>query len=457
MKTIYLKNVLVAFILSLSFSSFSQIINTVAGNGYLSGSWGGGGYSGDGGQATAAELWGPNGLTLDVSMNIYVADLTNQRIRKINTSGIISTVAGNGYAGFSGDGGPATNAEIYNPAAVIVDTAGNLYISDLYNSRVRKVDVSGIITTIVGNGISGFSGDGGPATAAEINAFGLALDASGNIYIADCGNQCIRKVAKSGIISTVAGNTVNGFSGDGGQATAAELYCPIGVALDASGNIYIADECNDRIRKVNTSGIITTIAGGGSTGLGDGGLAINAELYYPYGVALDGLGNVYIADLDNERIREVNTSGIITTVAGNGYGAPSSGRFSGDGGQATSAELWGPHGVALDVANNLYISDAGNDRIRKVTSITGINNLSFYSNEVIIYPSPTPGNFTVSGIIKGQIIEIYNYLGEKIRSTVASNSIMHFDISNKANGIYFLRILDKDDSVVITKKVLKTE
>jgi sugar lactone lactonase YvrE len=246
-------------------------------------------------------------VAVDSSGNIYIADTYNERIRKVSTSGIITTVAGNGAATFSGDGGAATSAELHGPSGVAVDSSGNIYIADTYNERIRKVSTSGIITTVAGNGTGGYSGDGGAATSAELYyPSGVAVDSSGNIYIADRNNDRIREVSTSGIITTVAGNGTWGYSGDSGAATSAELYGPSGVAVDSSGNIFFVEDGNNRVRKVSASGIITTVAGNGTGGYsGDGGVATSAELYTPYGVAVDSSGNIYIADLNNNRIRKV--------------------------------------------------------------------------------------------------------------------------------------------------------
>src|SRR6266850_1646511 len=349
--------------LVLAVPALSQTINTVAGGG-----------AGDGGAATSASLNRPYGVALDASGNLYVADYLNNRIRKVTAAtGILTTVAGNGSPTFAGDGGAATSASFNSPAGVALDANGNLYIADYRNQRIRKVAAAtGIITTVAGNGTATFAGDGGAATSASLSGpYGVALDASGNLYIADYLNPRIRKVAAAtGIITTVAGDGVFAFAGDGGAATSASLSSPTGVALDASGNLYIADYGNQRIRKVDAaSGVITTVAGnGGPTFAGDGGAATNASLNFPSGVALDASGNLYIADYFNHRIREVAAAtGIITTVAGNG-----SPTFAGDGGAATSASLWSPTGVALDSSGNLYIADHDNKRIRKVATATGI-------------------------------------------------------------------------------------
>ena len=335
------------------------VISTVAGSGTA-------GYSGDGGAAVAAQLYAPEGVAVDGSGNLYIADRGNDRIRKVDAAGVISTVAGSSTAGFSGDGGTATAAKLNFPAGVAPDGAGNLYIADSLNQRIRKVDAAGAISTVAGDGTRGFSGDGGTATAAKLNfPAGVAPDGAGNLYIADSLNQRIRKVDAAGAISTVAGDGTRGFGGDGGAALAAQLDFPRGVALDGAGNLYIADSLNQRIRKVNAAGVITTVAGDGTEGYGgDGDAALAAQLNRPFGVMPDGAGNLYIADTGNHRIRKVNAAGRISTVAGDatrGYGG-----YGGDGGAALAAQLNSPIGMALDGAGNLYIADAGNHLIRKV-------------------------------------------------------------------------------------------
>ncbi|GAB3993632.1 hypothetical protein GCM10028807_29390 [Spirosoma daeguense] len=351
----------------------SGIITTIAGNGTF-------GFGGDGGLATSANLYYPRGVAIDRTGNLYIADFYNYRVRKVSTAGIITTVAGNGTFGFGGDGGPATSASLSYPYGVSVDGSGNLYVADRENQRIRKVTTLGVISTVAGSGNLGFSGDGGPATSASLAyPTDVVADSLGNLYIADPNNQRIRKVSTSGVISTIAGTGLPTFGGDGGPALNANMAYPSGVAVDALGNVFVADQGNNRIRKVNTSGIINTIAGNGTLGFGgDNGPAPNANLYYPTDVVTDKAGNLFIADQGNNRIRKVTTSGIITTIAGNGsYG------FSGDGGNATSATLANPYGVAIDGSGNLYIADQKNQRIRKVstsgiiTTIAGNGNIGF--------------------------------------------------------------------------------
>jgi len=342
------------------------IITTVAGNGVP-------GYSGDNGPAVGSQLQYPESVAYGGESAVFIADTSNNRIRAISASdGIskpgISAVAGNGTPGYSGDNGGDTNAELYLPYGVAIDRADNLFIADSKNNRIRKVTSNGYITTVAGNGIAGYSGDNGTATSAELYfPTGVAVDSMGNLFIADISNHCIRKVdAVTGKISTVAGNGIAGYSGDNGAAASAELGSPFGVAVDGVGNLFIADDSNHCIRKVDAiTGKISTVAGTGIAGYsGDTGLAINAQLNNPNGVAVDGAGNLFIADTRNNRIRRVDAaSGKISTVAGNGTLG-----YSGDIGIATNAELNFPSGVAVDGAGNLYIADTGNSCIRQVGS-----------------------------------------------------------------------------------------
>jgi sugar lactone lactonase YvrE len=291
----------------------------------------------------------PGGIAVDSVGNIYVADSHNYRVQKVGANGVISTVAGGMQQTDTGDGGPAIFASLAAPYAVALDPFGNLYIGEL--SRIRKIDINGIISTAAGTSTPGYSGDGGPAINAELYlAAALACDSAGNLFIAELINNRIRKIDGNGIITTVAGTGIAGFGGDNVYATIAELNQPDGVTVDAAGNIYISDASNYRIRKVGTNGVISTIAGTGSHGFsGDNGPATAAQLYLPAGLAIDAAGNLYLADSDNNRIRKISTNGIISTVAGSSLG------YFGDGGAATNARLFEPSGVAFDTVGNLYI------------------------------------------------------------------------------------------------------
>ena len=323
------------------------------------------GFDGDGGKASEAKLKLPAGLAFDKKGNLYIADRNNHRVRKVDTSGIITTVAGNGIAGFSGDGGKAAQAMLNLPSGVAIDDDGNIYISDRSNGRVRVVNNKGIITTIAGNGEDGFKGDSGPATQAQLSKpFGLALDKKGNLYIADRGNNRVRMVNPQGIITTVAGDGGFFFMGDNGPAYRASIAGPTGVVVDDNGVLYIADRNNNRVRSVDTQGMIQTVAGTGHQDYnGDSEVARETNLYLPFGVALDAEGNLLIIDRSHYRIRRVDPRlGSVKTVAGNGLK-----KFAGDGGPATGANLSFPHGIVFDKDDNLLISDKGHYRIRKVT------------------------------------------------------------------------------------------
>ena len=337
------------------------LIITVAGTGFPT-------FFGDGGPATNANIALPNGVAVDQEGNFYIADTINHRLRRVDAAtGIITTVAGTGVSGFTGDGVAATATRLNNPTGIAVDAAGNIFFSDRNNQRVRRVDAStGIITTVAGIGTVGFSGDGGSAASAQLTTpEGIALDADGNLFIADSNNHRVRRVdALTGTISTVAGNGTAGYSGDGAPAINASLYLPSGVAVDTGGNLLIADTNNRRIRRVDAlTGNITTVSGNGLWGFsGDGGPATDARLTAPTRVKLDAAGNLFIADRNNNRIRRVDAStGNISTVAGNGTFGP-----LGDNGPATDAGLIMPNSVALGPAGNLFVADTWNSRIRFV-------------------------------------------------------------------------------------------
>jgi sugar lactone lactonase YvrE len=322
------------------------------------------GHSGDGGPATSAKLNAPAQMTFDSSGNMYFAENSGD-VRKITPSGTISTVAGTDVNGFSGDGGPATSAQLNTANGVAIDSSGNLYIADYANHRIRKVTAGGTISTFAGTGTAGSAGDGGAATSAQLNyPASMSFDSAGNLYTADSSNNKIRKITPAGIISTVVGTGTASYAGDGGAATSATVCTPLDAEFDPWGNMYIVDNCNNVIRKVTPGGTISTVAGTGTAGFsGDGGPATSAKLNNPQAIVVDGSGNLYIADASNDRIRMVS-GGTITTVAGTGMG-----NSAGDGGLATNAPVDTPDGIGIDANGNLYMSEVSSHNVRKVAAI----------------------------------------------------------------------------------------
>jgi uncharacterized protein (TIGR03437 family) len=373
--------------------SAQGVISTIAGTGTAT-------ASGDGGPATSASFH-PDGLTMDASGNIYIADQNNNRIRKVSSAGIITTFAGTGNTQFNGDGGQATSATVYiagNHNGLAVDTAGNLYIADDGHHRIRKVSTTGIITTVAGTGSQGFSGDGGAATSAQLwRPSGVAVDRAGNISIADTANRRIRKVDTEGKITTLAGTGDFGSSGDGGPAVNATMEAPVDVTVDVAGNVYFADQDANTVRKISPAGIITLLAGNNTFGFsGDGGPATSASMAGPYSITING-GNAYISDYGNHRIRKVDANGVITTIAGAGGATPGT---NGDGGPPLSANL-NPAGIVFDEAGNYYIADLNGNRIRKVNvsaTVPGLNSSagSIYFSTVANGNTPAAQVLTVS-------------------------------------------------------------
>ena len=337
----------------------AQVVSTLAGTGTV-------GYTGDHGPATSATLADPSAVAYDASGNLYLADAQNHVVREVvKTTGTITTIAGTGAEGFAGDGGAATSAVLDTPTGVAVDTSGNIYIADSHNNRIRKVS-GGTITTVAGTGTAGFGGDNAAAIAASLSLpSAVAVGPGGSLYIADTNNHRIRMVTGT-TITTVAGNGEELYAGDGGTALAASLDLPTGVAVDTSGKVYIADRHNQRVRMVDTSGNISTVAGSGAVTFaggfsGDGSNGTAAMLSKPSGVSVDPSGNVYIADTDNQRIRRLG-SGTIVTVAGSGDQG-----FGGDGGPAAAAILNSPKAVAPDASGNVAIADKLNERVRAIS------------------------------------------------------------------------------------------
>ena len=408
----------------------AYLIKTVAGTGITTP------FGPDGIQATASKLNNPTAVAADKFGNIYIADKTNNRIRKVNSAGIITTVAGTGTVGFSGDNGAATLATLFLPSGVAVDNAGNIYIADASNNVVRKVTVStGIITTIAGQGPPagpGFGGDGAAATAGTLSSpVAVAVDKYGNIFIVDQNNARIRIVDPSGNINTYAGTTSAGYNMDGIPATTAELNIPSAVCVDTFGNVYIADENNYRIRKVDVgTKMISTFAGTGVSGYtGNGGPVGGAKITYSYGVAADRFGNVFISD--NQEVRKISATDSIFLYAG-AYGIST---FIADGGLADTSKLNNPQGLAVDTAGNLYIADEANNRIRKVykvTLVSGVQQISGQNSNLNVFPNPNNGTFTIKGSLNSTnddnlMVSVMNVSGQVVYK---SNIVVHNGVIN---------------------------
>ncbi len=421
-------------------SLMSQTVNTCVGNGIS-------GFAGDGNSATAASIKTPDALVFDKTGNLYVSDAGNSRIRKVTPYGIITTVAGNGTFAFGGDGGLATAAQLYGPVGVAVDSIGNIFISTTADNRIRKVNTAGIITTIAGNGIPGYNGDGIPATAAHLlYPYIGAVDNSGNVYFSDYGNHRVRKINAAGIISTIAGNGSSVYGGDNGPATAAGMNGPIWLSLAPNGDIYVPDNVDHRVRKISAStGIITTFAGTGIGGnSGDGGPATSAKINFVCGVAYDkNTGDVILADRNANVIRKVNSAGIISTIAGTGTTG-----FSGDGGPAISAQFDWSINVAFNNAGNLFIADYNNNRIRKITyHPEGIDELSPELKNVSIYPNPTRNEITITASGEIESTEVVNMIGQVVTFVHSARPVkagiksqVFINVSHLPTGIYLLKV-----------------
>jgi sugar lactone lactonase YvrE len=393
----------------------AQIIITAAGGN-------GAGFSGDGSAATLAQLYSPSNLTLDKQGNLYVCDKSNARIRKLTPAynGTISTVAGNGTVGYSGDGFEAVYAEI-SGLDVAIDLKGNLFISDGSYHRVRKVSPSGIITTYAGTGVAGYNGDGIAATTAMLNVpIGVAVDDTGNLFIAERDNYRIRKVDTFGIITTVAGNGIPGYSPDGSIADTSRLNYPLCLRTDKNGTLFFSD--NARLRKLEEDGTITTIAGTGTFGFsGDGSMATAANIDL-VALSIDTFGNCYIADPGTKRIRKIGTDGIITTIAGTGVSG-----YSGDWGDPLLAKLGSPGGLAVAPIGDVFIGDVQNNRVRMITThVTTVPDVAGNEDGIYIYPNPAQQHFTI--LIKAAKetiadVVITNQEGKEVaRKTIKTNN-----------------------------------
>ena len=380
--------------LLLTFSAQAQIMTTVAGNGVA-------GYEGDGGQATMAKLFGPTAITIDTAGNLYICEQYNNTVRMVNKStGVITTVAGNDTAGYSGDSSLAIHAKLNNPSGIAVDAAGNIYIADMNNAVIRKVTTDGKIYTIAGTGVQGYNGDGLRADSAKLNhPAGVAVDAAGNIFIADKLNNRVRKIsAATGKISTIAGNGAAGYNSDlWPAATQAWLNQPTCLSMDKMGQLYIADEANNRIRKLDTFGKISSVV----TGLVDV-TSVVADLY----------GNIYYTDRTTCRIAKCTPLGLKVPIAGTG----SSG-FAADSSNARNVKIGGPTGITVDANANIYFSEWSNNRVRRISSTLGINDEPATASGIEVYPNPVSnGQFSLqlNGERGDMLVLIRNIAGQVV-------------------------------------------
>ncbi len=439
----------IVILVCLSTALQAQTITTFAGTGIS-------GFGGDGGMATAAILSKPSGIVADAVGNIYFSDQTNHRIRKIDPAGVITTVAGTGSTAFNGDNIAATNASLHLPIGLALDAAGNILVSDVGHHRIRKIDkTSGNISTIAGTGSMGYNGDNIPATAAQIYTPNhIAADASGNIYIADAQNYRIRRVDPSGMITTIAGNGMIDYAGDNGPATNANMKYASGIAVDHDGNVYFCDPWPSVIRRISTSGIITTVVGNGTQGYsGDGLLAKDAALHGPSGIWINNSNELFISDAGNSVIRKVNlATGIINTIVGNGTEG-----YSGDGGPSTAAQMTNPNGVWSE-ANIIYISDGNNFRIRRVSHQLAVSQHAEPRMKATIYPNPCRNTFqcTIIAALSAPVsIAILNTAGQLVKAQVVELNKPETIELNEPAGTYFIFANDQQRSFIGKVTVMK--
>ncbi|HYD21234.1 MAG TPA: T9SS type A sorting domain-containing protein, partial [Flavipsychrobacter sp.] len=377
--------------------------------------------------------------------------------RRIDVNGIITTIAGTGVAGYNGDGGLADTSKLWIPSSVTLDSVGNIFIADGSNNRVRKIDAgTGIISTIAGTGVQGFGGDNGPALSAMLSGPNdICFDKFGNLYVSDANNFRIRKINPSGVITTVVGTGLPGYNGDNIQAATAQLYTCRGVATDSSGNLYIAEMSGNRVRKVDiSSGLISTIAGTGIPNYNGDSIQGTAANIGPMRVAFDMNWVLYIVDNYNNRIRKIDQNGVIYTVVGNGIEA-----FGGDGGLAMAASLNSPSGIIFDTCNNLYITEVNQGRIRKVTYNDSCGILSTRSIskslDLSIWPNPAYAELSISSSRQLKEVFICNAMGQMVLRQQCNANTMRINVEGLPGGIYFVRVVDVNGGARV-EKVLKT-
>lgn len=378
------------------------------------------------GTRTAASFSSPHGVAVDSAGNVYVADFGNHRIRKISPIGEVVTLAGSGNSGYIDGIGTAASFSYLEDIAV--DRAGNVYVADRDNHRIRKISPIGVVTTLAGSGNRGFADGLGISASFDVPT-SVSVDVAGNVYVADLYNHCIRKISPAGLVTTFAGSGSNGYVDAMGSA--ASFSNPNGVAVDEAGNVYVSDRNNNRIRKISPAGMVTTLAGSGIYGFADG-IGAAARFNGPLGVAVDGDGNVYVADEGNNRIRKISPSGLVTTIAGSG----NEGYTDGEG---TAASFKYLNNVALDRFMNVYVADAGNHVIRKITGATVNSSLknSPTKSKFELLPNPATSNVTIKISCTGAL-QILNTLGQVVFAQPASET-NEINITNLAKGIYTVR------------------
>lgn len=406
-KNLFLSNIIL-LLLFFTCSMQAQVVTTFAGNyeGY---------YDATG---TAAQFNYPTGIAIDAAGNLYVIDANNEKIRKITPAGVVSTFAGSSMGSADGTG---TAAQFNAPYGITIDATGNLYVTDTWNSIIRKITTAGVVTTIAGS-TPGFA-DGTGAAAQFDGPSGITIDAVGNLYVADKNNNRIRKITPAGVVTTFAGGTSGFVDGTG---TAAKFTIPFGITIDATGNLYVADSFNNRIRKITQEGVVTTVAGSAISGNLDG-TGITAQFYHPCGITVDSTGNLYVVDTWNSIIRKITPAAVVTTVSV----APFSFNY--------------PNGIAIDATGDLYIADTNNFKIKKIGLILGTNNFKVVS-DFSIYPNPSRGIVNIKSSFDGDFV-IVNQLGQKIKSfKVKSDSLNTINIGNLSTGIYFVKSVDGTNS-----------
>ncbi|MES2410232.1 MAG: T9SS type A sorting domain-containing protein [Bacteroidota bacterium] len=384
------------------------------------------------GAGSAAQFHLPYGVATDAAGNVYVGDQNNHKIRKITPTGVVTTFAGSTQGS---DDGIVTVAKFNNPHGVATDAAGNVYVADLLNHRIRKITPSGVVSTFAGSS-QGYA-DGPGASARFYSPTGVATDGSGNVYVADYNNNKIRKITSAGVVSTLAGS-IYGFAE--GTGASAQFRNPTGVATDALGNVYVADYYNDRIRKITPAGVVTTLAGSGPALGSSDGIGEAAKFYRPIALTTDETGNVYVSDTLGQKIRKVTPTGVVTTLAGNG----SSGSTDGPG---TTAKFNHPIGIATDAAGNIYIADATNHRIRKITQQLGVGQNEL-GPKIAIYPNPVTAKLTIQ-LENGGVLDkitITNLSGKIIGTQIQNTAIVN--VENLAQGIYILEVYSGEDKYV---------